>query len=70
MIVFLHTHGRNGSYHPHLHVILAEEACYPLKKEWKAFNHLPLTPLRRLWQKHLMALVMAEFGEFNGVVNQ
>ena len=22
LIVFLHTHGRNGSYNPHLHVIL------------------------------------------------
>ena len=70
LIVFLHTHGRNGRYNPHLHVILAEGAFQPLKKEWKAFKHLPLAPLRRYWQKHLMALVMAEFGELNGVVNE
>ena len=70
LIVFLHTHGRNGSYNPHLHVILAEGAFHPLKKEWKAFKQLPLAPLRRHWQKHLMALVTAEFGELNGGVNQ
>ena len=23
-IVFIHTHGRNGSYNPHLHIFLAE----------------------------------------------
>jgi len=50
LIVFLHTHGRNGRYNPHLHVILAEGAFHPRKKEWKAFKHLPLAPLRRLWQ--------------------
>ena len=70
LIVFLHIHGGNGSYNPHLHVILAEGAFHPLKKEWKAFKQLPLAPLRRHWQKHLMALVTAEFGELNGGVNQ
>ena len=30
LIVFLHTNGRNGSYNPHLHVILAEGAFLSL----------------------------------------
>ena len=69
-IVFLHTNGRSGSYNPHLHVILAEGAFHPQKKQWKAFKNLPLSHLRRLWQQHVMALVTAEFGGLNGVVNQ
>ena len=28
LIVFLHANGRNGSYNPHLHVILGEGAYY------------------------------------------
>ena len=68
LIVFLHTHGRNGSYNPHLHVILAEGAFHPLKKEWKAFKQLPLAPLRRHWQKHLMALVTASLASLMAVL--
>ncbi len=69
-ILFLHTNGRNGSYNPHLHVILAEGAFHPLNSEWKTFNHLSLGPLRRLWQKHLLTLVAVEFGELNDLVDQ
>lgn len=69
-IVFIHTHGRNGSYNPHLHVILAEGAFHPQTTEWKSFRSLPLGKLRHLWQKHLLTLVAAEYGELNGLVNQ
>ena len=69
-IVFLHTNGRNGSYNPHLHVILGEGAFHPLNKEWKSFNYLSLGPLRRLWQKHLLTLVAAEFSELSDLVDQ
>lgn len=69
-IVFIHTHGRKGNYNPHLHILLAEGALHPSKSEWKAFRHLPLKPLRLQWQMHLLALVVAEFGELNGLVNE
>jgi hypothetical protein len=62
-IIFLHTHGRSGNLNPHLHVILAEGAFNPKNTEWKAFKRLSLGSLRLLWQKHLLALVEAEFGE-------
>ena len=70
LIVFLHTNGRNGSYNPHLHVILAEGALHPQKAVWRPFKYLSLRLLRRLWQKHLLAMVLAELGELNGVVSQ
>ena len=31
---------------------------------------MALGPLRRLWQKHLLTLVAAEFGELNDLVSQ
>lgn len=71
-IVFLHTHGRNGHYHPHLHVILGEGAFHPKlftpkNAEWKTFKALPLGQLRLLWKKHLLGLVETEFTELNDV---
>lgn len=35
LIVFLHTNGRNGSYNPHLHVILAEGGLLPRVQQWR-----------------------------------
>jgi hypothetical protein len=69
-IVFLHTNGRNGSYNPHLHVILAEGAFHPNKVEWKTFHHLSMAKLRLLWQKHLLALITEEFEELTVLVSQ
>ena len=69
-IVFIHTNGRNGSYNPHLHVLLAEGAFHSTKNEWKTFRHLPLKPLRLLWQKHLLDLITDEFEELNDLVKQ
>jgi Putative transposase/Transposase zinc-binding domain len=69
-IAFLHTNGRNGNYNPHLHVIVAEGAFHPTRKEWRAFNYLSLGPIRQLWQKYLLTMVAAEFVELSCVVDQ
>lgn len=68
LIVFLHTNGRNGSYNPHLHVILAEGALLPGAKEWRRFQHLSLARLRLLWQQHLLDAMASEFPERSGVI--
>jgi hypothetical protein len=69
LIVFIHTNGRNGSYNPHLHVILAEGALLPRTQEWKPFKHLSLQRLRLLWQKHLLGLMESEFPTRQVVIN-
>ena len=69
VIVFIHTHGRNGSYNPHLHVILAEGAFFPFTQEWKRFQHLSLSQLRLLWQKHLLRLMEQEFPDREAVID-
>ena len=53
-IVFIHTHGRNGSYNPHLHVILAEGGLNEQTGQWLRFKSLSLARVRLLWQKYLL----------------
>ncbi|MFT7389762.1 MAG: hypothetical protein ACI8VC_003034 [Candidatus Endobugula sp.] len=61
LIVFLHANGRNGSYNPHLHLMLAEGALFPEAKEWRTFKHLSLSCLRLFWQQHPLGLMAVEF---------
>src|SRR5438309_177488 len=54
-ITVLHTHGRNGHYHPHLHV-LATSGGYDVQgARWEHLQYLPYALLRRKWQWHLLS---------------
>jgi DNA-directed RNA polymerase subunit RPC12/RpoP len=56
-ITVLHTHGRNGQYHPHLH-LLATSGGYAGQGEcWEQSNYLPYDLLRRKWQWHLLTML-------------
>jgi hypothetical protein len=56
-IVVLHTHGRNGQYHPHLH-LLATSGGYDAAGEcWEHLQYLPYDLLRRTWQWHLLSMM-------------
>jgi hypothetical protein len=56
-IVVLHTHGRNGQYHPHLH-LLATSGGYDAQQErWEHVQYLPYALLRRQWQWHFLTMV-------------
>ena len=69
-IVFIHTHGRNGSYNPHLHVILAEGGFNEKTAQWRRFSFLSLAPVRLLWQKHLLNFISEQMGSLNGLVDK
>src|SRR6266704_356310 len=56
-IVVLHTHGRNGQYHPHLHVIATSGGYDGPGKRWEHLTYLPYALLRRKWQWHLLRMV-------------
>ncbi|WP_446446852.1 transposase, partial [Shewanella sp. 1180_01] len=47
--MFIHTHGRNGSYNPHLHILLGEGGLNPETNQWLPINYLPLGRLRLKW---------------------
>jgi hypothetical protein len=56
-ITVLHTHGRHGQYHPHLHV-LAPSGGYDAQSErWEHLQYLPYDLLRRTWQWHLLTML-------------
>jgi len=56
-IVVLHTHGRNGQYHPHLHLIATSGGYDGQGECWEHLQYLPYALLRRKWQWHLLRMV-------------
>src|SRR5947208_4648901 len=56
-ITVLHTHGRHGQYHPHLH-LLATSGGYDAQGErWEHLQYVPYALLRRKWQWHLLTML-------------
>jgi Putative transposase/Transposase zinc-binding domain len=53
-ITVLHTHGRTGQYHPHLHVIATSGGYDRQDESWEHLRYLPYDLLHRKWQWHLM----------------
>jgi hypothetical protein len=56
-IVVTHTHGRNGHYHPHLHVIATSGGYDGQEQRWEHVHYLPYALLRRTWQWHLLTML-------------
>jgi len=54
-ITVLHTHGRNGQYHPHLHVLATSGGYDGSGERWEHLQYLPYELLRRKWQWHLLS---------------
>jgi len=53
-ITVIHTHGRNGPYHPHLHLIATSGGYEAAAERWAHWSFLPYELLRHKWQWHLM----------------
>src|SRR5713101_5384135 len=56
-IVVIHTYGRNGQYHPHLHLIATSGGLDGEGQRWEPLDYLPYALLRRKWQWHLLRMV-------------
>lgn len=56
-IVVLHTHGRNGQYHPHLHLIATSGGLDGQGHRWEHLQYLPYALLRRKWQWYLLSML-------------
>src|SRR6266568_5179314 len=56
-ITVLHTHGRNGQYHPHLHVLATSGGYDAQGARWEHLQYLPYELLRRKWQWYLLSMV-------------
>src|SRR6266436_4565978 len=56
-IVVIHTHGRNGHYHPHLHIIATSGGWDRQASQWVHLDYLPYPLLRKKWQWHLLTML-------------
>jgi hypothetical protein len=56
-ITVLHTHGRNGHSHPHLHVLATSGGYDAQGARWEHLQDLPYELLRRKWQWYLLSMV-------------
>ena len=56
-IIVLHTHGRKGQYHPHLHLIATSGGYDGSGERWEHLTYLPYALLRRKWQWHLLTML-------------
>ena len=62
-IVVIHTHGRSGSYNPHIHIIMTDGGINEEKKTWVNFGYFPYEVMRKKWQYYLLSLLKEEFGD-------
>ena len=56
-ITVLHTHGRHGQYHPHLHLLATSGGDDAQGARWEHLQYLPYALLRRTWQWHLLTML-------------
>ena len=56
-ITVLHTHGRNGQYHPHLHLLATSGGYAAQGARWEHLEYLPYALLRRKWPWHLLTML-------------
>jgi predicted SnoaL-like aldol condensation-catalyzing enzyme len=56
-ITVLHTHGRHGQYHPHLHLLATSGGYDAQGARWEHLQFLPYELLRRKWQWHLLTML-------------
>jgi hypothetical protein len=56
-IVVIQTHGRNGQYNPHLHMIATSGGWDPQASQWIHLDYVPYRLLRKKWQWHLLTMV-------------
>jgi len=56
-IVVIQTHGRNGQYNPHLHMIATSGGWEPQANQWCHLDYIPYRLLRKQWQWHLLAML-------------
>jgi len=56
-IVVLQTHGRNGQYNPHLHIIATSGGMDKSTQKWEHMEYLPYPMLHKKWQWYLLEMV-------------
>ncbi len=61
-LVVLQTHGRNGQYNPHLHIISTSGGLDKANNKWEHLDYLPYPLLHKKWQWYLLEMLKKEIG--------
>jgi Putative transposase/Transposase zinc-binding domain len=56
-ILIIQTHGRNGQYNPHLHIIATSGGWDLQAKQWVHLEYMPYRLLRKKWQWYLLTML-------------
>ncbi len=56
-ILVLQTHGRNGQYNPHLHIIGSSGGLDKANNKWEHLDYMPYRVLHKKWQWHLLEML-------------
>jgi Putative transposase/Transposase zinc-binding domain len=56
-IVVIQTHGRNGQYNPHLHIIATSGGWDQQARQWVHLDYIPYPLLRKKWQWYLLTML-------------
>jgi hypothetical protein len=56
-IVVIQTHGRNGQYNPHLHIIATSGGWDRQGSQWVHLDYVPYLLLRKKWQWYLLTML-------------
>jgi putative transposase/transposase-like zinc-binding protein len=56
-IVVIQTHGRNGHYNPHLHIIATRGGWDQQARQWMHLDYIPYPMLRKKWQWYLLTML-------------
>jgi hypothetical protein len=56
-IVVIQTHGRNGQYNPHLHIIATSGGWDRQGQQWIHLDYVPYPMLRKKWQWYLLTML-------------
>ena len=56
-IVVVQTHGRNGQYNPHLHIIATSGGWDEQAHKWVHLGYLPYPMLHKKWQWYVLEVV-------------
>jgi hypothetical protein len=56
-IVVIQTHGRNGQYNPHRHIIATSGGWAPQAQQWVHLGYMPYRLLRKKWQWYLLTML-------------
>jgi len=71
VIAVIHTHGRSGSYNPHVHMIVTDGGVDTETAKWVNLGYFPYDILHKKWQYHLLTMLKDRFGKvIRTIVNQ